>query len=105
MGHKDTPETNPHLAERRRALFKAILRLREVDDCERFFTDLCTPAEIAAMADRWAVARLLDKQIPYRRIQETTHVSTATITRVARALHHGEGGYRDVLALSRGASR
>lgn len=105
MGHKDTPETNPHLAERRHALFKAIVRLRDVDDGERFFSDLCTPAEIAAMADRWAVAQLLDKQIPYRRIQEATHVSTATITRVARALRHGEGGYRDVLALTRRTAR
>jgi TrpR-related protein YerC/YecD len=97
MGLKDTPDSNPHLASRRRALFRAIVRLRDPEACERFFIDLCTPAEIAAMADRWAVAQLVDKQMPYRRIQEQTSVSTATITRVARALYHGEGGYRGVL--------
>jgi len=97
MGLKDTPASNPHLASRRRALFKAIASLRSVEDCERFLTDLCTPAELAAMSDRWAVARLLDRQIPYRQIQRDTAVSTATITRVARAFYHGEGGYRGVL--------
>jgi TrpR-related protein YerC/YecD len=105
MGLKDTVDTNPHLAARRRALFRAIVRLEDVGACERFFVDLCTPAEIAAMADRWAVARLLDKRIPYRRIQQETSVSTATITRVARALYHGEGGYRGVLDGLRGESR
>ena len=97
MGLKDTPETNPHLTARRRALIRAIVRLEDAEQCERFLTDLCTPAEIAAMADRWAVARLLDKHLPYRRIQQETAVSTATITRVARALYHGEGGYRGLL--------
>ncbi len=97
MGLKDTPETNPHLADRSRALFRAIVRLDDAEACEHFFNDLCTPAEIAAMADRWAVARLLDKRLPYRRIQQETAVSTATITRVARALYPGEGGYRGLL--------
>ena len=102
MGLKDTTDTNPHLQARRRALFRAVLQLSDIEACERFFTDLCTPAEIAAMADRWAVARLVDKHLPYRRIQAETSVSTATITRVARALFHGKGGYRGVLDALRG---
>jgi TrpR-related protein YerC/YecD len=105
MGLKDTPETNPHLTARRRALFRALSRLDDPEVCERFLTDLCTPAEIAAMADRWAVARRLDKGIPYRQIQQETKVSTATITRVARALNHGEGGYRRALADLQGDPR
>jgi TrpR-related protein YerC/YecD len=105
MSRKDTRDTNPHLRERQRALFRAVLQLGDIETCERFFSDLCTPAEIAAMADRWTVARLVDKHLPYRRIQEETSVSTATITRVARALYHGEGGYRDVLGSRRGGAK
>ena len=79
------------------ALFEAILQLRTAKDCERFFTDLCTPKELEALADRWEVARLLDRKVPYRDIYDRTGVSTATVTRVARALLHGEGGYRMIL--------
>lgn len=79
------------------SLFEAILRLDSPEECERFFTDLCTPNELAALADRWEVARLLDRKVPYRDIYDQTGVSTATVTRVARALLHGEGGYRQVL--------
>ena len=102
MGLKDSPDTNPHLAARSQALFYAIAKLKDAEACEKFFTDLCSPGELAAMADRWAVAQLLDKRIPYRHIQQETSVSTATITRVARALTHGEGGYRGVLDALRG---
>jgi TrpR-related protein YerC/YecD len=66
-------------------------------ECERFFADLCTPGELLAMADRWKVARLLDQGMPYREIYEKTGVSTATITRVARALFLGRSGYRGAL--------
>jgi TrpR-related protein YerC/YecD len=78
-------------------LCRAILSLSTVEEGERFFTDLCTPAELRAMADRWKVAKLLNQEIPYREIYDRTGVSTATITRVARALLFGESGYRKVL--------
>ena len=58
-----------------------------------FFTDLCTPAELEAMADRWQVVPLLHQGIPYRTIHEKTGVSVTTITRVARCLTLGSGGY------------
>jgi len=73
------------------------LTLKTVEDCERFFTDLCTPAELAALTDRWRVARLVEQGVPYREIYERTGVSTATITRVARCLQYGVGGYRHAL--------
>ena len=79
------------------SLFEAVLQLKNTDECARFFTDLCTPNELAALPDRWKVARLLEEGIAYRKIQELTGVSTATITRVARSLLHGESGYRLVL--------
>lgn len=83
-----------HLKE----LFAAIEALESVDEARRFFVDLCTPAELTAMADRWRVAKLLRRDVPYRKIYETTGVSTATVTRVARTLSQGEGGYEILLA-------
>ncbi len=80
-----------------KALFEAILELKTPEDCQKFFSDLCTPNELEALADRWQVAQLIDRKVPYRDIYEQTGVSTATVTRVARALQHGEGGYRKIL--------
>ncbi len=76
---------------------RAILALDSKDEAARFFADLCTPAELGALTDRWDVVQLVDSNVPYRRIHEMTGVSTATITRVARALVYGENGYRTVL--------
>jgi TrpR-related protein YerC/YecD len=83
------------------ALFDAILRLDSRVDAERFFRDLCTLTEIRDMAQRWAVVRLLDEGMHYAQISRQTGASTATITRIASWLNHGEGGYRDALALLR----
>src|ERR1700742_266678 len=82
------------LAER--ALFSAILTLRSVEECRSFFRDLCTPAELQALADRWAVVELLERGLPYREIHRQTGVSVTTIGRVARYLVSGNGGYRAV---------
>src|ERR1700726_4380947 len=79
-----------------RALCAAILALRSIDECRSFFRDLCTPAELQAMADRWAVALLLERGLPYREIHKQTGVSVTTISRVARYLTPGNGGYRAV---------
>ncbi len=84
-----TPETT--------ALFEAILRLETVEEAERFFRDLCTLGELHDMAQRWAVVRLLDEGLHYAEISRRTGASTATITRIAAWLHHGEGGYRLLL--------
>lgn len=62
-----------------------------------FLTDLCTPAEVEAMIDRWRVAQLLDQGHTYRDIAELTEVSVTTIGRVARFIEFGRGGYRAVL--------
>jgi TrpR-related protein YerC/YecD len=80
-----------------RALFDAILGLKDVDDAERFFRDLCTMGELHDMAQRWAVVRLLDGGLHYADISRRTGASTATITRIASWLNHGEGGYRAML--------
>jgi TrpR-related protein YerC/YecD len=78
-------------------LFNAILRLDTVEEAERFFRDLCTLGELRDMAQRWAVARMLDEGLHYARISQETGASTATITRIASWLRHGEGGYRLML--------
>lgn len=84
-------------AERRaqveEALYDAILTLRSVDECRRFFRDLATPAELEALADRWGVVSYLEEGRPYREIHELTGVSVTTIGRVARFLTDGHGGY------------
>jgi TrpR-related protein YerC/YecD len=79
------------------ALFDAIVCLQTNDECARFLRDLCTLAELQAMAERWEVARMLAEEVSYRQISEQTGCSTATITRIAHWLHHGEGGYRMML--------
>jgi TrpR-related protein YerC/YecD len=86
-----------------RALLQAILTLKSVDECRSFFRDLCTPAELQALADRWSVVGLLRQELPYREIHRQTGVSVTTIGRVARYLANGHGGYG--LALRRLAER
>jgi TrpR-related protein YerC/YecD len=76
-----------------RALFGAVLTLRSVEECQAFFHDLCTPAELQALADRWSVVGLLQDGVPYREIHKQTGVSVTTIGRVARYLSGGNGGY------------
>jgi len=66
---------------------------------EIFCRDLCTLAELEAMAHRWEVVRLLEQGLPYLEISQRTGASTTTVTRVAQWLRGGEGGYR--LALQR----
>jgi TrpR-related protein YerC/YecD len=87
------------------ALFEAILRLDDVAETERFFRDLCTLTELRDMAQRWGVVRLLDAGLHYAEISRQTGASTATITRIASWLNHGEGGYRAMLDKLDAASR
>ena len=79
------------------ALLDVILRLRDRDDALRFLRDLCTVGELHDMAQRWAVVRMLDAGLHYAEISRRSGASTATITRIASWLHHGEGGYREQL--------
>jgi TrpR-related protein YerC/YecD len=77
-----------------RALCRAIASLKTSDEVRAFLDDLCTPAEIEAMADRWRVVPWLLRGTPYREIHDHTGVSVTTIGRVARCLETGSGGYR-----------
>ena len=86
-------------------LFEAILRLETVDEASAFFRDLCTLGELHDMAQRWAVVRMLDQGLHYAEISARTGASTATITRIAQWLHHGEGGYLSALDRLRAAGQ
>ena len=79
------------------ALFRAVLSLEDIQEIRNFFKDLCTPAELQALVDRWHVVELLQQDLPYRRIHDLTGVSVTTIGRVARFLTDGFGGYTAAL--------
>jgi TrpR-related protein YerC/YecD len=85
------------LTDDTRALLEAIVRLDDVDEAGAFLRDLCTLGELRDMSQRWAVVRLLDAGMHYAEISRRTGASTATITRIASWLRHGEGGYRRML--------
>lgn len=78
-------------------LLQAIVVLDDVDEAADFLRDLCTLGELRDMSQRWAVVRLLDAGLHYSEISRETGASTATITRIASWLYHGEGGYRRML--------
>ena len=78
-------------------LYSAVLELQSLDEVESFFHDLCTPAELEGLVDRWRVAQMLVQKKPYRQIAAETNVSTATIVRVARFLNNGNDGYRTIM--------
>ena len=87
------PWQTPEIQE----LSDAIVCLRSAEEAGRFLRDLCTLAELEAMAHRGQVVRLLEEGLPYLEISRRTRASTTTVTRVAHWLRHGEDGYRLVL--------
>ena len=78
-------------------LYRAIVSLQDVDECRRFFQDLCTVSELKAMEQRFEVAKLLNQGMIYNDILEQTGASSATISRVNRSLHYGADGYQAVI--------
>lgn len=89
------PEAAPSRAVKDLSI--AMAALSEPVAVEAFLRDLCTPAELEALADRWRVVPLLIEGIPYREIHDRTAVSVTTIGRIARFLHEGYGGYTAAL--------
>jgi TrpR-related protein YerC/YecD len=80
-------------------LCAALLSLKTPEECRSFLVDLCTPAEIKALSERWVIARLLDEgRLSYRVISAATGASTTTVGRVARFLEKEPfQGYRLIL--------
>ena len=79
-------------------LFEAILKLENLEECYCFFEDIATVAEIQELSRRLEVARLLREGSTYEEIVEQTGVSTATVSRVKRALEYGADGYKLILS-------
>ena len=75
-------------------LFQAVLTLKDVEDCYRFFEDICTVNEIYAIAQRLQVAKLLSQKKTYNEIEKITGASTATISRINKCLVYGADGYK-----------
>ena len=93
MAHKTTIATK----EKNERLYRAILALETEEECYAYFQDLCTIAELRSMEQRYEVATLLSEGMVYSDILERTGASSATISRVNRALLNGTGGYVSVL--------
>jgi len=82
-------------------LFDKILHLETLEDCYRFFEDLCTIRELRDLSQRYQIARLLSQGLNYQTIVKQTDASTTTISRVNQCLNYGAGGYRDALEKQR----
>ena len=82
------------------SLCRALLALDNVSTMRAFLRDLCTPAEMEALIDRWRVVPFILDGVPYRDIHDQTGVSITTIGRVARFLNEGNGGYQKALKAS-----
>ena len=90
-------ESNRKQSRAEEDLFEALLALRNTREVRNFFNDLCTPAELQALVDRWQVVEYLQQDLPYRKIHDLTGVSVTTIGRVARCLTDGSGGYQTAI--------
>jgi TrpR-related protein YerC/YecD len=100
MKQRPTPIPRRDAEAAKRSLARVLAALDQPADVAAFLDDLCTPAELEAMADRWRVVPLLLDGVPYRDIHERTGVSVTTVGRVARTLEHGTGGYATAAARS-----
>lgn len=83
---------------RNETMYRAILSLETLDECMKFFDDLCTVTELMAMEQRYQVASCLDDGMIYNDILAETGASSATISRVNRSLQYGRGGYEIVFS-------
>ena len=90
--------TDAEKGKRRESLYRALLSLRTVEECEAFLRDLCTEREVGMLSERWEIARELARGKTYREAARAANASTTTVTRVAQVLRPAAGlGYRLIL--------
>ena len=77
--------------------FEAVLKLNQIEDCRKFFEDVCTIKELQDLSQRLEVAKLLKQGKNYQEVSKVTGASTATISRVNKCLNYGSGGYNLVV--------
>lgn len=85
------------MKERKQDMYKAILELKDLQECMDFFEDVCAMTELQSMEQRFEVAKMLNEKKVYTEIMEKTNASTATISRVNRMLQYGTGCLSTVL--------
>ena len=83
--------------EENNELFEAILKLESIEECYMFFEDLCTVKEIESMAIRLHAAKSLLKGETYEKTLENVNISSATLSRVSKAIKYGDGGYKKII--------
>jgi TrpR-related protein YerC/YecD len=81
----------------KKELYKAVLSLKNEEECRRFLRDLLTESEINEFSNRWKVARMLEEKIQYEKIAKDTGMSSTTIARISKWLNKGMGGYKLIL--------
>lgn len=87
----------PYPTEDHLQLFKAILKIKNLKEASQFFRDLLTIKELDDFAQRWKIAKLLNKGLTYSEVAQKTKTSTTTVSRVAHWLRRGMGGYKLIL--------
>lgn len=85
-----------------RELFDEILKLENEEECERFFSDLCTINELEAMLQRVKAAKMLLEEKTFQEVIKQTGISSATLSRVSKCIKYGDGGYKEILEKKRG---
>ena len=75
-------------------LFKGILKLKNIEECYKFFDDLCTINELEAFGQRLVVAKMLHQKFTYQEIEGRTGISAATISKISKSYAYGPGGYK-----------
>lgn len=90
--------------ERKYDLYKAILELKDLDECVKFFDDLCAVTEVRVMEQRYEVASMLLDHKVYSEIMEASNASSATISRVNRMLNYGTGVLPELIRRTKGIS-
>ena len=83
-------------------LFKGILKLETVEECYKFFDDLCTINELEAFGQRIVVAEMLHNKFTYQEIENKTGISAATISKISKSYAYGPGGYKLFIEKLRG---
>ena len=78
-------------------LFEAVLELKNIEECYRFFDDLCTINELEAFGQRLTVAKMLNEKRTYQDIEKATGISAATISKISKSYSYGPGGYKLVI--------
>lgn len=81
----------------RRELYETLVKLKNVEEAEKFLDDLCTIKELEAMSQRLRAAKMLLDGKTYNEIVEETEISSATLARVSKCVRYGDGGYKTVI--------